>query len=70
LWIFLLPNVVGGLPRRRGGVVIAVLPLLALVVLGSVAWLRGFASGLWMAGWELAIAALAFALVWAAPPHS
>jgi hypothetical protein len=70
LWIFLLPNVVGGLPRRRGGVAIAVLPLLALVALGSVAWLRGFASGLWMAGWELAIAALAFALVWAAPPHS
>jgi hypothetical protein len=25
-------------------------------------------SGLWMEGWELAIAALAFALVWAAPP--
>jgi hypothetical protein len=70
LWIFLLPNVVGGLPRRRGGVAIAVLPLLALLVLGTVAWLRGFASGVWMAGWELAIAALAFALVWAAPPRS
>ena len=70
LWIFMLPNVVGGLPRKRGGVAIAVLPLLALVVLGIVAWLRGFASGLWIAGWELAIAALAFALVWAAPPRS
>ena len=69
LWIFMLPNVVGGLPRKRGGVAIAVLPLLALVVLGIVAWLRGFASGLWIAGWELAIAALAFALVWAAPPR-
>ena len=70
LWIFMLPNVVGGLPRKRGGVAIAVLPLLALVVLGTVAWLRGFAGGLWFAGWELAIAALAFALVWAAPPRS
>jgi hypothetical protein len=69
LWIFLLPNVVGGLPRKRGGVAIAVLPLLALVALGTVAWLRGFAGGLWIAGWELAIAALAFALVWAAPPR-
>jgi hypothetical protein len=69
LWIFMLPNVVGGLPRKRGGVAIAVLPLLALVVLSTVAWLRGFASGLWIAGWELAIAALAFALVWAAPPR-
>ena len=69
LWIFMLPNVVGGLPRKRGGVAIAVLPLLALIVLGIVAWLRGFASGLWIAGWELAIAALAFALVWAAPPR-
>jgi len=70
LWIFLLPNVVGGLPRRRGGVAVAVLPLLALVTLGTAAWLRGFAGGLWIAGWELAIAALAFALVWAAPPRS
>jgi hypothetical protein len=69
LWIFMLPNVVGGLPRRRGGVAIALLPLLALVVLGTVAWWRGFAGGLWIAGWELAIAALAFALVWAAPPR-
>jgi hypothetical protein len=70
VWIFVLPNVVGGLPRKRGGVAIAVLPLLALVVLGIVAWARGFAGGLWIAGWELAIAALAFALVWAAPPRS
>ena len=69
LWVFLLPNVVGGLPRRRGGVVIAVLPLLALLVLGTVAWLRGFVGGLWIAGWEMAIAGLAFALVWAAPPR-
>lgn len=69
LWIFMLPNVVGGLPRKRGGVAIAVLPLLALIALGTVAWLRGFAGGLWFAGWELAIAALAFALVWAAPPR-
>jgi hypothetical protein len=70
LWVFLVPNVVGGLPRRRGAVAIAVLPLIALVVLGVVAWLRGFAGGLWPAGWELAVAALAFALVWAAPPRS
>jgi len=70
LWVFLLPNVVGGLPRRRGGVAIAVMPLLALAVLGTVAWLRGFAGGLWIAGWEMAIAALAFALVWAVPPRS
>jgi hypothetical protein len=70
LWVFLLPNVVGGLPRRRGGVAVAVLPLLALVVLGTVAWLRGFVSGLWMEAWELAIAGLAFALVWAAPATS
>ena len=70
LWIFMLPNVVGGLPRKRGGVAIAVVPLLALVVLGTVAWRRGFAGGLWIAGWELAIAALAFALVWAAPARS
>lgn len=67
LWIFLLPNVVGGLPRSRGGVAVAVMPLLAMMVVGSVAWLRGFVGGSWMAGWELAIAALAFALVWAKP---
>jgi Peptidase family M28 len=65
LWVFALPNVVGGLPRRRGAVAVAVIPLLALIVLGTVAWLRGFVGGLWIAGWELAIAALAFALVWA-----
>jgi hypothetical protein len=70
LWVFLLPNVVGGLPRKRGAVAVAVMPLLALIMLGCVAWLRGFVGGLWMAGWELAIAALAFALVWAAPPRT
>ncbi|PYQ06749.1 MAG: hypothetical protein DMF82_05425 [Acidobacteria bacterium] len=70
LWVFLLPNVVGGLPRRRALAALAVMPLLALAVLGTVAWLRGFAGGLWIAGWELAIAALAFALVWAAPSRS
>jgi hypothetical protein len=65
LWVFFLPNLVGGLTRDRRWAVASGLPLAALLVLGLAAWLRGFTNGIWMAGWELAVAALAFALVWA-----
>ena len=65
LWVFFLPNAVSGLTRDRRWAVASALPLAALLVLGLAAWLRGFTSGVWMAGWELAIGALAFALVWA-----
>lgn len=62
LWIFLLPHLMAG--RGRVPSALALLPLAALAVLSLLAWARGFASGLWLAPWELAAAAVALALVW------
>jgi hypothetical protein len=63
LWVFLLPNLLAG---ARGALVsaLALAPLAALVTLGLVAWMRGFAAGLWVAPWELLLAAGALALLW------
>ncbi|PYQ23318.1 MAG: hypothetical protein DMF81_09260 [Acidobacteria bacterium] len=65
LWVFLLPNLRGALSGKRSAAAIAVMPALALAALGGAAWLRGFVSGMWMEGWELAVAAFGFALAWA-----
>ncbi|HEU4531180.1 MAG TPA: hypothetical protein VFR59_08335, partial [Steroidobacteraceae bacterium] len=63
LWVFLLPNLLAG---ARGALVsgLALSPLAALVTLSVVAWMRGFAGGLWIAPWELLLAAGALALLW------
>jgi hypothetical protein len=63
LWVFLLPNLLAG-GRGALGLGLALGPLAALVALCLVAWMRGFASGLWIAPWELLLAAAALALVW------
>ncbi|HVR71298.1 MAG TPA: M28 family peptidase, partial [Vicinamibacteria bacterium] len=62
LWVFLLPNLLAG---ARGALVfaLALFPLGALVALCLVAWMRGFASGLWIAPWEMLSAAAALALL-------
>ncbi len=64
LWVFLLPNLATPLRRRSGTVFLSLLPALSLVGLGAVAWWRGAVSGVWLAPWEIVLAAsaLAFAL--------
>jgi hypothetical protein len=63
LWVFLLPNL---LASARGALVLALAlaPLAALVGLCLVAWMRGFATGLWIAPWEVLLAVAALALLW------
>ncbi len=67
LWIFLLANLL-----TLGGAwwasLVAMLPPLALVVLGISAWRRGMADGLWLAPWEVAAVALALALLFVRRP--
>jgi Peptidase family M28 len=67
LWIFLLANLLtpGGGPGRK---ILALLPPVALVVLGISAWRRGMIEGLWLAPWEVAIAAFALALLFVRAP--
>ena len=67
LWVFLLPNLVLPFGRARGATALVVTPLLALLVLGTVAWVRGMVSGVWLAPWEIAMAILALALAFVRP---
>ena len=67
LWVFLLPNLVLPLGRARWASVLAVTPLLALVALGTGAWVRGMVSGVWLAPWEIAVAILALFLAFVRP---
>jgi hypothetical protein len=72
LWIFLLPNL---LVVVRGGWarVVSLVPALLLLGLGLAAARRGYASGLWLAPWEVALFGLAVLLaviVPAAPVRS
>jgi len=66
LWAFLLPNLAGGLRPRQWLMPAALLPLVALIVLGILAWARGFAGGLWLDATELLVATAALALLWTA----
>ena len=67
LWVFLLPNLVLPLGRARWATALAVTPLLGLLTIGTVAWVRGLASGVWLAPWEIAVAILALALAFVRP---
>ncbi len=61
LWIFLPANLL-----TLGGAWVslaAMLPTVALVALGVAAWRREMAEGLWLAPWEVVLAALALALL-------
>ncbi len=64
--LFLLPNVLTGLWGARWTLV-ALLPLLASIALGALAFQRDMVRGLWLAPWELAVGALALALLWLQP---
>ena len=62
LWIFLLPNLLLPLLPRGWTAALSLLPVLALVGVGAVAWSRGHARGLWLEPWEIAVLVLALAL--------
>jgi hypothetical protein len=62
LWVFLLPMLILPLTRRWWAVLASLAPLAALAGIGIAAWWRGAASGLWLAPWELAVAAAVLAL--------
>jgi hypothetical protein len=67
LWVLLLPNVLLPLSRSRWTTALALTPLGALVALGSAAWLRGMAAGVWLAPWEIVVLILALALAFVRP---
>ena len=63
VWVFLLPNLFGGLGGWRWSAV----PLAPLFLLAARAWSvsrGGAAHGLWLAPWDLLAAAAALALLW------
>jgi hypothetical protein len=70
LWLLLLPNVILPLSRSRWAVALALTPLGVLVALGSAAWLRGMAGGVWLAPWEIVVLILALALAFIRPRHA
>ena len=63
VWVFLLPNLFGGLGGWRWSVV-ALAPLFLLAARAVFAWGGGAAHGLWLAPWDLVAAAAALALLW------
>jgi hypothetical protein len=62
LWILLVPLLLLPLRRTRWTLLVALLPLLALVTLGVAAWWRGSVNGVWLAPWEIAVAIVALGL--------
>lgn len=62
LWVFLVPNLLWPFVRRWWTLAASLLPLTALLAIGVAAWWRGAVSGVWLAPWQLAVAALALLL--------
>ena len=62
LWLLLVPHLL--LPWRRSWwtVLLALAPAVGLLAIGASAWWRGAVNGVWLAPWEIALAALALAL--------
>jgi hypothetical protein len=67
LWVFLLPNLLLPLGARRWATAVALLPFLARVGVGAAAWSRGFARGVWLDAWEIAVLLLGLTLAFVRP---
>jgi hypothetical protein len=65
LWLLLLPHLL--LPWRRSGwtVLLSLAPAVTLLAIGASAWWREAVNGVWLAPWEIVVAALALALAFA-----
>jgi hypothetical protein len=61
LWLLLVPHLL--LPWRRSwwAVLLALAPAVSLLAIGGSAWWRGAVNGVWLAPWEIVVAALALA---------
>jgi hypothetical protein len=62
LWLLLVPHLLLAWRRSWWTVVLALGPALALLAIGVSAWWREAVNGVWLAPWEIALAALALAL--------
>jgi hypothetical protein len=62
LWVFLVPQLLLPFTRRWWAVALSLLPLASLATLGVAAWWRGVVDGLWLAPWQLAVAAVTLLL--------
>jgi hypothetical protein len=62
LWLLLVPHLL--LPWRRSWwtVLLALAPAVGLLAIGASAWWREAVNGVWLAPWEIVLAALALAL--------
>ena len=65
LWLLLVPHLL--LPWRRSlwTVLLALAPAASLLALGAAGWWRGAVNGVWLAPWEIVVAALALTLAFA-----
>jgi hypothetical protein len=70
VWVFLLPNLLTPLRRRRWTTIVSLLPALGLVAFGVIAWWRRAVAGVWLQPWEIAVALLALALAVFALPRA
>jgi hypothetical protein len=62
LWVFLVPLLLLPFARRWWAIVVSLLPLAALAAIGVAAWWREAVNGVWLAPWQLAVAAAALPL--------
>lgn len=62
LWVFLAPHLLLPFARRLWAAGLALLPLAALLGIGVAAWWRGAVNGVWLAPWQLVVAAATLAL--------
>ena len=62
LWLLLVPHLL--LPWRRSWwtVLLALAPAVSLLAIGASAWWREAVNGVWLAPWEIVVAALALGL--------
>jgi hypothetical protein len=70
LWILVLPALISSVIRRRWGVLVAMLPPLALAALGAAAWARGMVSGVWLGVLDAAMALAGLGLLFVSVPKA
>jgi hypothetical protein len=67
VFVFLLPNLLTAFRRRLWIVLLGLVPALALLLFGALAWSRGLVRGVHQALWELSMGGLVLALALLSP---